>query len=140
MAGHPLVGTWIVDRSPDDPTEQPTTNILTPDGALIDSTVGAAGVWEATGERTGNMTLVVIFVEEGGGYALVNGTIEVDETGDTATVVYADMAVAPDGTVLGQSEQNTARYLRVRIIPPDVALKPLAGFPAWTPPPATPTA
>jgi hypothetical protein len=38
MAGHPLVGTWIVDRNPDDPTEIPTYNVLTADGGLIDPT------------------------------------------------------------------------------------------------------
>lgn len=141
MASHPLVGAWIVDRNPDDPTELPTTNVLTPDGLLIDPSVGVAGVWEATGERTGNFTLTAIFTEGGGGYAVAHGVIEVDAGGDTATVTYSDLAVSPDGTVLGQSEQNTGRYLRVRLIPPDSALKPLAGFPAWTPtPPATPTA
>ena len=29
MAGHPLVGTWIVDRNPADPSEMPTTNVFT---------------------------------------------------------------------------------------------------------------
>src|SRR3954452_22744694 len=44
MAGHPLVGTWIVDRNPADPSDMPTTNILTADGGLTDPSVGAAGV------------------------------------------------------------------------------------------------
>jgi len=48
MATHPLVGTWIVDRNPADPSEMPTTNVLTADGGLIDPSVGAAGVWVAT--------------------------------------------------------------------------------------------
>src|SRR3954454_19148345 len=39
MTGHPFIGTWIVDRNPADPTEIPTYNIITPDGALIDPTV-----------------------------------------------------------------------------------------------------
>ena len=30
MAGHPLVGTWIVDRNPADPTEIPTTTSSPP--------------------------------------------------------------------------------------------------------------
>src|SRR5919112_3770608 len=63
MAGHPLVGTWIVDRNPADPTEMPTTNVLTADGGLIDPSVGAAGVWTATGERTADFTLIAIFAE-----------------------------------------------------------------------------
>ena len=63
MAGHPLVGTWIVDRNPADPTEMPTTNVFTADGGLIDPSVGAAGVWTATGERTADFTLIAIFAE-----------------------------------------------------------------------------
>jgi hypothetical protein len=61
MATHPLVGIWIVDRNPADPTEMPTTNVLTADGGLIDPSVGAAGVWVATGERTADFTLISIF-------------------------------------------------------------------------------
>ena len=36
--------------------------------------------------------------------------------------------------------QATARYVRFQIEPQDAVGQPLAGFPAWTPPPpATPT-
>src|SRR6186713_2740706 len=57
MAGHPFVGTWIIG----DPTGgEPTTNIITADGGLIDPTVGAAGVWTATGARTADFTLIAI--------------------------------------------------------------------------------
>ena len=64
MAGHPLVGTWIVDRNPADPSGMPTTNIITADGGLIDPSVGAAGVWAATGERTADFTLIALFERE----------------------------------------------------------------------------
>ena len=79
MAGHPLVGTWIVDRNPADPAEMPTTNVLTADGGLIDPAVGAAGVWVATGERTADFSLIAISTgggpppEAGGSYFIVRG-------------------------------------------------------------------
>src|SRR3954452_20280665 len=82
MAGHPFVGTWIIG----DPTGgEPTTNIITADGGLIDPTVGAAGVWTATGARTADYTLIAIVgvvgvhrTEGGGSYYLVRGSITVD--------------------------------------------------------------
>ena len=107
MAGHPLVGTWIVDRNPADPTEMPTTNVLTADGGLIDPSVGAAGVWTATGEHTADFTLIAIFAEGGGSYFLVRGSLAVDAGGDTATATVSQTHVAPDGTVLDQLAEGT---------------------------------
>lgn len=139
MAGHPLVGTWVVDRNPADPTEMPTTNVLTADGGLTDPSVGAAGVWAATGERTADFTLIAIFAELES-YFLVRGTLEVDASGNTATATASQTHVAADGTVLDQAAPGISNYLRLRIEPSDAVGKPLAGFPAWTPPAAaTPT-
>jgi hypothetical protein len=151
MTSHPLVGTWIVDRNPADPTEMPTTNVLTADGGLIDPSVGAAGVWAATGERTAEFTLIAIFeqgiavtghqAEGGGSYFLVRGSLEVDAGGDTATATVSQTHVAPDGTVLDQMAEGTSNYLRLRVEPQDAVGQPLAGFPAWTSASvATPTA
>ncbi len=150
MAGHPLVGTWIVDRNPADPAEMPTTNVLTADGGLIDPSVGAAGVWVATGERTADFTLIAIFEQGmavtgqpaagGGSYFIVRGSLAVDAGNDTATATVSQTQVASDGTVLLQMEQGTSTYLRLRVEPQDAVGQPLAGFPAWTSSPvATPT-
>jgi hypothetical protein len=148
MAGHPLVGTWIIDRNPADPTEMPTTQVLTADGGLIDPSVGAAGVWTATGERTADFTLIAIFAEDrpaigvavgGGSYFLVRGSITVDAGGDTGTATISQTHVAPDGTVLDQLAEGTSTYLRLKVEPQDAVGQPLAGFPAWMPQAATPT-
>jgi hypothetical protein len=141
MAGHPLVGTWIVDRNPADPTEIPTYNVLTADGGLIDPTVGGAGRWEATGPDTANFGLTGTIAELGA-YFVVRGTLAVDAGGETGTASYSSTIVAADGTVMDQLTvaQGTARYARFRIEPQDAVGQPLAGFPTWTPaPPATPT-
>lgn len=135
MADHPLVGTWVVDRNRDDPTDMPTTNVLTADGGLTDPSVGAAGVWAATGERTADFTLIAIFAELES-YFIVRGTLEVDAAGDTATATASHTHVASDGTVLDQVAQGISNYIRLRIEPLDAVGQPLAGFPAWTPTPA----
>jgi hypothetical protein len=43
MAGHPIIGTWIVDRNPEDETDPPTAVVYTPDGGWIDPILGVAG-------------------------------------------------------------------------------------------------
>jgi hypothetical protein len=132
MTGHPLVGTWIVDRNPADPSEMPTTNVITADGGLIDPSVGAAGVWTVTGPETADFTLIAIFAESGGSYFVVRGSLVVDAGGDTATATVSQTHVAADGTVLDQMAQGSANYLRLRVEPQDAVGQPLAGFPAWT--------
>jgi len=131
MTQHPLVGTWIVDRHPDDPTEIPTYNVITADGGIIDPTVGAAGVWEATGPTTANFTLTGTIAEVGG-YFLVHGSVTVDAGGGTATAAYSGTLFAADGTILDPEAQDTARYTRLTVEPQGTE-GPLAGFPVWTP-------
>jgi hypothetical protein len=137
MASHPFVGTWIIG----DPSGgEPTTNVITADGGLIDPTVGAAGVWTPTGERTADFTLIAIVTEGGGSYYLVRGSITVDAGGDTVTATANATHVAPDGTVLDQQAPFTGTYLRLKVEPQSAVGQPLAGFPAWTPQAAaTPT-
>lgn len=140
MATHPIVGTWIVDRNPVDTTEMPTTNVFTADGGLIDPSVGAAGVWTATGPDTADFTLIVIVPEGGGSYFLVRSSITVDADGNTATAAGSQTHVAADGTVLEPIPPGLATYLRLHVEPPSAGGQPLAGFPAWEPSSsATPT-
>ena len=58
-AGHPLVGTWIVDPEVDDPTNPPSFDVYMADGTAINvgSEGATAGAWEATGPRTATLTL-----------------------------------------------------------------------------------
>jgi hypothetical protein len=131
MAQHPIVGSWIVDRNPDDPTEIPTYNVITADGGIIDPTVGGAGVWEATGPDTANFTLTGTIAEIGG-YFLVYGSITIDPGEATGTVSYSSTIFAADGTVLDPETEGTALYTRLTVEPQGTD-GPLAGFPVWTP-------
>ena len=92
LAGHPFVGTWIVDRIPDDPTDIPTYNVITSDGAVIDPTQGGAGVWEATGPDTASFTLTGTIADLNA-YFLVRGSVTVDEGGGHATNIYSSTIV-----------------------------------------------
>jgi hypothetical protein len=142
MAGHPLVGSWIVDRNPDDPTEITTYNDITSDGTISDPSVGGAGVWAATGPNSATFTLTGTIADLGA-YFLVRASVIVDDGGDSGTATYSSTIVAADGTVMDDltTSGNSATYLRIRLEPVD-ATGPLPKFPAWTPAPpaaATPT-
>ncbi len=141
MAGHPLVGTWIIDRDVTATTEVPVVVVFTADGGFIDPGQGVAGVWEATGPRSAAMTIIP-FVERGaGGYLVVRSTWEIEDDGDTMSGPASITVVTPDGTVVAESELSS-RATRLRVDPIENGGTALAGFPTWTPAPpagATPT-
>jgi hypothetical protein len=140
MAGHPIVGTWIITRDITNTTQVPVVVVFTADGGFIDPGQRVAGVWEPTGPQSAAMTIIP-FIEEGnGGYGVVRATMEVDEGGDTMTGFSAITIVAPDGTVVASPEGSNGRATRLQVEPMENQGMGLTGFPTWTPaPPATPT-
>src|SRR6476659_2883214 len=85
MAGHPIIGTWIITRDITNTTEVPVVVVFTGDGGFIDPHQGVAGVWEPTGPQSAAMTIVP-FVDGGaGGYAVVRAAWEIDAGGETMT-------------------------------------------------------
>lgn len=141
MVGHPLVGTWIVVRDVTTPNQAPSIVVYNADGGLSDPSQGVAGVWEATGPRSGAWTLVVFLDGGNSGYLVVRSIGEVAEDGDSfSSVSYTYTIVAPDGTVI-MSDQAESIYTRLKVEPVEMGGQPIAGFPTWEPtPPATPTA
>lgn len=137
MTSHPIVGAWVVDPEPDNPAVMPTTNVYTADGGLIDPTTGAAGVWEATGSRTVNFTLIG-FEADSSGYFIVRGSQALDAAGNAAAITYSGTIVAHDGTVVDQFPDATATSIRLRVEPQDAVGTSLAGLKTWTPEAATP--
>jgi len=139
MAGHPLVGTWIVDPEPDNPANVPSLVTFSSDGIVIDPVAGFAGSWAATGPRTAVFTLSGIPGDGSGSYIAIRGPIEVNEAADTTTGPYTVTIVGADGTVQATVE-GAGRAIRLPAESGDPGM-PLAGFPTWTlAPPATPTA
>jgi hypothetical protein len=141
MAGHPLVGTWIVDRNPDDQTDSPTILIYTPDGSIFDPLLAVGGAWQATGPRSATVTLLGLIDSGAGGYIAIRSTVEVDEAGTTIAGSDTVTIVAPDGTARN-TLQGHGRATRLLVQGPEAAGTPLPGVPMWTPaPPAgsTPT-
>ena len=142
MAGHPIIGTWIIVRDITNTTEVPVVVVFTADGGFVDPGQGVAGAWEPTGPRSAAMTIIPFTDGGAGGYAVVRATWEIDEGGDAMSGPATVTVVTPDGTVVAGIELSS-RATRLKVEPMANAGTALAGFPTWTPAPpvdATPTA
>jgi hypothetical protein len=132
MAGHPVVGTWIVT----DPQGSPSVTSFTADGVVTDVEAdggGALGAWEPTGADTVAFTMIlVVSSPEFTATVQINGTLTIDASGDTGSGDYSYTAVLPNGTV-AESGTGTVTIARMPIQPLDAAGTPIASFPAWNP-------
>jgi len=136
MAGHPLVGAWVVDRNPDDHTDPPTAVVYTADGGWIDPVLGVAGMWRATGPHSAEWTAFGLVAQGAQGYFALRTSAEIDEAGQTFTGTGTVTIVAPDGTVVntiagGPNSHGT----RLRMESVEAAGKPFTGVPTWEPAP-----
>jgi hypothetical protein len=105
MASHPLVGGWRLDNASftGDGESFPSVAIFDSDGTYIEVLPWGAillGVWEPTGERTANLTFVLNEIIDD---KMVQGegrtTIEVDESGNTMSLIGTFISLFDDGTV-----------------------------------------
>jgi hypothetical protein len=134
LAGHPLVGSWIVDTDIATDSDLPEIGIFTSDGTVfgLGATRWVSGAWEMADDSTGSVTMAGVFAANGGGYVVLRGLHEVDETGNAWTCDCAFTVVAPDGSVL-TTGTATAHATRLPVESVDQAGMPLAGFPTWVP-------
>jgi hypothetical protein len=135
-AGHPLIGTWVVDPEVDDPANPPSFDAFMADGTVVNigSDGASVGSWEATGPGMANFMFSGLVAGAGGGaYFVIRGTIEVDQAGETFTGTHSFTMVAADGTILAAAEGGGATGTRLQTEPQDMVGQPPAGFPTWTP-------
>jgi hypothetical protein len=132
MAGHPLVGTWILT----DPNGTPSVTAFTSDGIVVETEIeGGVGVgsWQPTGERTAAVTFVVPIHEAGfEAIVVIRATGEVAADGATFTAEYSVTGQGPDGSVIF-SDHGQVTGTRLPVEPVEAVGTPLAGFPTWTP-------
>lgn len=132
LTGHPLVGTWIVDTNVATDNDPPEIGIFTADGTVfgLGANRWVSGAWGGADDRTGDVTMAGVFDANGGGYVVLRGPHQVDETGDGWTCDCTFTVVAADGTVL-DSGAATALAVRLPMESAAAAGMPLAGFPTW---------
>ena len=115
----PLVGTWLLDTEADNPDNAPDVARFSADGGYVqvDATgFPSLGVWEATGDGTGTLTIVSPGATEEGefeGTFMIRAAIEVDASGDAFTAQFTLEVVAPDGTSDGEYGPATATGTRI---------------------------
>jgi hypothetical protein len=137
LAGHPLVGSWLIAVA-DDPARPQTLNTFWADGNAL-FTVGDGttfqGTWVATGPRTAALTLYAIASPPGeepiGLVRIASSYNEVDETGDTFSGEAVIETIDYDGAVLESAP--------VSVIGTRITLQPV-GTPAAGEMAATPAA
>jgi hypothetical protein len=143
MATHPVVGAWkyVNESFTGDGESFPSVGVFHADGTYTEVLPWGAvlvGAWEPTGERTANLLfrlndIIDDKIVEGEGRA----TIEVDETGNSLSMMGNFISLYEDGTVdMAVESPSTGTRLKVLpmvplgtpVIPPDVAAA--AGTPA----------
>lgn len=124
-ATHPLVGSWLVNTSPEGepPLELAT---LSADGTMIDTSFDGAnghGAWEPTGDRSGIVTFVVIL--EDSTRLLIRASIEVSEDGQSFTGTYTNEFFDTTGQGTGEIGPGPVTGTRINAEAPGT---PVASF------------
>lgn len=136
MAGHPLVGTWLVTTT----TGAPAVTVFTSDGAIIDNETGGAsglGTWQATGPTTAAFTFIIQEVDPTHhfvGTLVARGTIMVQGTRFTAPFNYTIAAL--NGQVMAHGS-GTVTATRLAATGTGGEGTPLPAYPTVAGTPAT---
>jgi hypothetical protein len=143
MAGHPLVGAWVLDNDVDDPVNPPELIVFAADGSYIGAAVDGTntiGAWEATGTHSAAVTLV-FFVpgEDGasGATVTVRGTVDVAADGQSFTAPYTLEVTDPEGARSGEFGPSTATGTRITVEPMGTPVAPISAL--FAPLAGTPT-
>ena len=147
-AGHPLVGTWLVDTDPDSETNPRETFRFAADGGFVDvesSGDVSVGAWEATGDATATLTVESDEADDEGnlgGTFKIRASIEVGADGAGFTAAFTFEFIRPDGTSDGEAGPGEATGERLAVEAPGTPAMTLGEFfgqfedaPAGTPEP-----
>ena len=126
-AEHPAVGAWIIESSPEDPTDSLELALIAPGGLITNAAPDGNGYgsWAATGDRSGDATFLVAFTDpEAGflGFVTIRASIEVAEDGQSFAGTYtvefpAAMAEAMGLPVGQQVGPGTVTGQRIAVEP-----------------------
>jgi hypothetical protein len=133
MAGHPLVGTWVLNTNADDPTTPPTLASFSADGIYTQvDAEGAVGIgaWQATGPNTADMTFHELGSEDGNfaGTATIRAAIEVAADGQSLTATFTAEFTLPDGMESGEYGPGNVTGTKVVVEPMGTPVGPLEGL------------
>jgi hypothetical protein len=112
FAGHPVVGSWMLDTDIEDPENLPSLVRFSADGGYIEIEAdgNALGSWEPTGDSTA--TLTFSFADEEG-VATIRASVEVAPDGQSLSATYTLEFVDPSGQSSGEIGPGTAEGTRM---------------------------
>ena len=133
---HPVVGAWWTANDAPGPGTNTATAIFHADGAYleVDPNIGVGiGVWQATGERTADLTAVYQDINPdpavaAPGTVTVRKSVEVDEIGEAFTGSLTVEVRIPNGAVVF-TDSYTGRGARLGIEPNAPLGTPMVGTP-----------
>jgi hypothetical protein len=134
---HPVVGAWWTANDAPGPGVDTAYVVFHADGTYleVDPNIGVGlGVWQATGERTADLTYVFQDIDPepattAAGTVTVRQSVTVDETGNSFTAPLTVEVRIPDGTVVFTA-RYTARGTRLEVEPMAPLGTPVRGTPA----------
>ena len=121
---HPLVGTWFLENSPENPTDARDLFSLHADGTYIEARADGAvrlGAWEATGPTTATLTIEAYSRDEAGtnqGAIIICLTLTLNPDGNSYTAAGTIELIAPDGSSRGQAGPATGTATRLVVEAP----------------------
>jgi hypothetical protein len=129
LAGHPVVGTWILTDT-DDPEGVPFLAVFTSDGVYqqvsYDGFFGY-GVWEATGPASAALTFMAQVPDDAGefgGSVTVRAALDVADDGQSLTASYTVEFVAPDGSSEGEQGPGEVTGTKMTVQPMGTPVAP----------------
>ena len=123
LAGHPLIGAWLLDTDSNDPANAPSLVIFHDDGTYVQADADGSngiGTWEATGATSAALTALYLGRDESGGFGgtvKVRATIELDASGETFTAQYTLDFLDLAGASSGEIGPGTATAERIAVEP-----------------------
>src|SRR5215204_3564858 len=132
MAGHAIIGAWLLDVDTEDPSNPPSLAIFHDDGTYLQADADGSngvGVWEATGANSAALTAIFHGQDESGnfgGATTVRATIEVDSSGEILTAQYTLEFGDPAGASSGEMGPGMASAERITVEPMGTLTAPMA--------------
>lgn len=118
---HPIVGSWLLDTEPENPTNAPTLAVFSADGVYFQvepagevgtGTQVGVGSWEATGDTTADMTFLIVGAD---GFALtIRASLDAADE-QFLTGSYTTEFVDPDGVSTGQVGPGEVEGTRIAV-------------------------
>lgn len=143
-SSHPLVGVWMVDTTPQDPSDPLELFTVAPGGVAIPggTEAGGAAAWSPTGERSADVILLGPAADPQAGfmgYFTARISLEVSEDGETFSGTYtvefpAAMSEA-FGMAAGELGPDEVTGQRVAVEPMGEPVGPIPDFSELFPPP-----